>query len=103
MGGKKKYSLVMSHALVYFSLSPRLAGDLGYVVGVRAWVYLLIHVIRVSYVRAMIIITIILVIMFAAPPILVSAWLMAVLLAYRIEYYYYYYIVLLLLLSCMHG
>ena len=57
--------------------------------------------IRVSYVRAMIIITIILAIMFAAPPILVGAWLMAVLLGYRIEYYYYIVLLLLLLLSCM--
>ena len=31
------------------------AGDLGYVVGVGAWIYLLIHVRRVNYVRAMII------------------------------------------------
>ena len=80
----------MTHALVNFSLSSwleicvlslGLGGS-----GLISWISILIPIIRVSYVRAMLMIMMcILVIKCGAPPIIMSAWSMAVLLGQRIE------------------
>ena len=100
MGGKKKYSIiiimVITHVLVNFSLSSRLeiwvlSLGLGGS-GLISWIHFLIHVIRVSYMRAvlMIMMYILVIRCVALPIIIMGAWSTAVLvlLGQRTEYNY---------------